>query len=81
MNTADRAPGTERRHPVSRRGLPLSCCLLVSILGLFSAGCASLSALSSPFHRTPPRPGRTSLGSKLVVVPTQAIGNFLVVEG
>lgn len=81
MNTADRAPGTERRHPVSRRGLPLSCCLLVSILGLFSAGCASLSALSSPFQRTPPRPGRTSLGSKLVVVPTQAIGNFLVVEG
>jgi hypothetical protein len=54
--------------------------LLVACAVLFLAGCASLDSLPSPFRRTPPRPGRTSLGAKLVVVPTKAIGNYLIVE-
>lgn len=56
-------------------------CLLFTVAGLLlSAGCTSFSSLPSAFRRTPPRPGRTSLGSKLVIVPTKAIGNYLVVE-
>ena len=90
MNTAVRAQRTDDRRPFSRRGLPFpaSCrlptgrCLLLAVLCLLSApGCASLTALSAPFRRPPPRPGRTSLGAPLVVVPSTAIGNFLVVEG
>lgn len=55
--------------------------LLVACAALLTlGGCASLASLPSPFRRTPPRPGRTTLGSKLVMVPTKAIGNFLVVE-
>jgi len=60
-----------------RRLLPLlAACAALLMLG----GCAALPSISSPFHRTPPRPGRTTLGSPLVVVPTKSIGNFLVVE-
>lgn len=40
---------------------------------LFSAGCFS-------FRRQPPPPGRTTLDSPLVVLPAQAIGNYLVLE-
>ncbi len=47
---------------------------------LLLAGCVSLNSLPSPFRRTPPRPGRTTLGSKLVIIPAQSIGNFLVLE-
>ncbi|MCX6956057.1 MAG: aspartyl protease family protein [Verrucomicrobia bacterium] len=60
-----------------KRLLPLlAACAALLMLG----GCVSLSSLPSAFRRTPPRPGRTTLGSKLVVVPTKAIGNYLVVE-
>ena len=54
--------------------------LLVAGAGLLLAGCASIDSLPAPFRRTAPRPGRTSLGSKPVLVPTRAIGNYLVVE-
>ncbi len=71
-----------RRRPFARaRSRSLACALLLSVVCLLLApGCVPLSSIPSPFRRTPPRPGRTSLGSKLVVVPTKAIGNFLVVE-
>jgi hypothetical protein len=42
---------------------------------LFTTGCAVI-----PFHREPPRPGRTTLGSPLVVLPAQPIGNYLLIE-
>jgi len=32
------------------------------------------------FHREAPRPGRTTLGAPLVVLPAQNIGNYLVIE-
>ncbi len=54
--------------------LLILCAALLLLLG----GC-SIPNLS-PFRRPAPRPGRTTLGSKLVVVPTKAIGNYLVVE-
>ena len=56
--------------------LLLAACAVLLTLG----ACTSLDSLSAPFRRTPPRPGRTTLGSKLVLVPTKAIGNYLVVE-
>lgn len=40
---------------------------------LLAGGCLS-------WHREPPRPGRTSLDSPLVVLPATTIGNYLVVE-
>lgn len=55
--------------------------LLVACVALLTlGGCASLSSLPSPFRRTPPRPGRTTLGSKLVILPAQSIGNYLILE-
>jgi hypothetical protein len=54
--------------------------LLVACAAVLLEGCSSISTLSVPFRRPPPRPGRTSIGSKPVVVPTKAIGNYLVVE-
>ncbi len=51
---------------------PLAVCA-----GLLLGGCATLSA---PFHREPPRPGRTKLGSALVTLPAQTLGNYLVIE-
>jgi len=61
---------------MKRALLLLAACIPLLLL----EGCASLDALPSPFRRTPPRPGRTSLGSQLVIVPTKAIGNVLIVE-
>jgi len=60
---------------MKRLPLLLAACAVLLLLG----GCA-VGSLSSPFRRTPPRPGRTTLGEKLVVVPTQAIGHYLIVE-
>ena len=51
---------------------PLAACA-----ALLLGGCA---ALSTPFHRAPPKPGRTTLGSPLVILPAQTPGNCLVVE-
>jgi len=39
------------------------------------AGCSYL-----PFERQPPRPGRTTLGSPLVILPAETIGNYLIIE-
>jgi hypothetical protein len=52
----------------------LSTLLLLSGALLFS-GCAWL-----PFHREAPRPGRTTFGSPLVILPAQTLGNYLIVE-
>ncbi len=50
---------------------------LFASLALLLGGCSTLSA---PFHREPPRPGRTTLGSPLVVVSAQTLDNYLIVE-
>ena len=54
----------------------LAACAALLMLG----GCAALPSISSPFRSTPPRPGRTTLNAPLVVVPTRAIGHYLIVE-
>ena len=41
------------------------------------AGCTSLP---SPFHRTAPQPGHTTLATPLVVLPAQTLDNYLIVE-
>ncbi len=81
MKTGDRRQesGVSTARPAFLRLSPVTG-LLFCVACLLLAGCASLDSLPSPFRRTPPRPGRTSLGSKLVIVPTQAIGNYLIVE-
>ena len=57
---------------VLRLLLPLALCA-----GLLLGGCSTLSA---PFRREAPRPGRTKLGSPLVILPSQTLGNYLIVE-
>jgi hypothetical protein len=59
--------GTERRTALGNFGGLL--------LLLFLTGCSVL-----PFNREPPRPGRTTLGSPLVILPAETIGNYLIVE-
>lgn len=39
------------------------------------SGCAVV-----PFRREPPRPGRTTFDSPLVILPAQNLGNFLIIE-
>ena len=51
----------------------LAALILATAALLLLDGCIS-------FHREAPRPGRTSLGSPLVVVPAQDFGDWLVVE-
>lgn len=51
--------------------------LLAVCAALLLGGCSTLSA---PFHREPPRPGRTKLGSPLVILASQTLGNYLIVE-
>lgn len=41
---------------------------------LIITGCAL------PFRREPPRPGRTTFGSPLVILPAQSLGHFLLIE-
>jgi hypothetical protein len=38
------------------------------------------SGCSTRASRRPPQPGRTTMGSPLVILPAQAIGNFLLIE-
>lgn len=45
------------------------------LAGLLLSGCSVL-----PFHREPPRPGQTTLGSPLIILPAETIGNYLIVE-
>jgi hypothetical protein len=54
----------------------LAAVLLVLAIWFFVSGCAALSS-----RRAAPQPGRTTIGSPLVILPTQSIGNFLLVEG
>ncbi len=42
---------------------------------LLLSGCALI-----PFGREAPRPGRTTLNSPLIVLPTQPLGNYLIIE-
>ena len=56
------------RRPVARCVLLLLACLL------FLSGCALTRS------RRPPRPGRTTLGAPLVLLPAQSIGNYLLIE-
>jgi hypothetical protein len=48
-----------------------------ALAALLLAGC---TALPSPFRRAAPMPGHTTLGSPLVVLPAQKLGNYLIVE-
>jgi hypothetical protein len=57
---------------MSGRILALACLLLTCLL--LPSGCAGW------FRREPPRPGRTTLGSPLVILPAETIGNYLLIE-
>ena len=46
--------------------------------GLWLLALTSCSVI--PFRREPPRPGRTTFGSPLVILPAQPIGNYLIIE-
>lgn len=61
------------RASKSLRGLP-ALALATAIL-LVLSGCSAL-----PFRREPPRPGRTTLSSPLVILPAEAMGNYLVLQ-
>ena len=70
MTPERREPADGSRRARAARGL------LVSLAGLvLFAGCSML-----PFRREPPRPGRTTLGARVVNVPAQTRGNYLIVE-
>lgn len=68
-----RPPSSVLRLPSSAFRPPFSVlCLLASVLWL--AGCSTSAS------RRPPQPGRTTLGSPLVILPAQTIGNHLLIE-
>ena len=80
QRTEDRGRETDRHTRQPELGslssvvcplLPVLC-LLTSVLWL--AGCSTAAS------RRPPQPGRTSMGSPLVMLPAQPIGNFLLIE-
>ncbi len=50
---------------------------LFALVALLLGGC---STLPSAFHRAPPRPGRTTLGSPLVIVPAATLDHYLIIE-
>jgi hypothetical protein len=71
MKTGNRRPpgsATGAAQARASRLLPAFTCLLLL------AGCAVLP------KRRPPEPGRTTLGSPLVILPAQTIGNYLLLE-
>lgn len=74
-NREPRAEGGGRKADGCRQSSVLR--LLSCVVCLLITGC---STLSSPFSRTPPRPGQTTLASPLAVLPAQILGNMLVVE-
>ncbi len=47
---------------------------------LLAAGVALLAGCAVMPKRRPPEPGRTTLGSPLVILPAQTIGNYLLLE-
>ena len=81
VSLADHIPSAAVLAPEVRRGRrrarPAGWVFSSLALLLVNAGC---TALPSPFHRAPPKPGHTTLGSPLVVLPAQTIDNYLIVE-
>lgn len=74
MKASDGVAGAWGRLAAGRRGSrPLS--LLFALVGLLS-----LTSCVLPSSRRPPQPGRTTLGSPLVILSAQSIGNYLLVE-
>ena len=74
--TEIRRQRSEVGESMSRRlrwsnGFSVLCLLFAA---LWFAGCTTAAS------RRPPQPGRTSMGSPLVMLPAQAIGNFLLIE-
>lgn len=66
-------PGSSNRQGSRRVAIARMLLLFTSAL---VPGCAYI-----PFmKREPPRPGRTTLDSPLVVLPAQTLGNYLIVE-
>ena len=63
-----------RLSPVTGRLSPVTCLLSTVLCLLLLAGCAVMP------KRRPPEPGRTTLGSPLVILPAQALGNYLLLE-
>ncbi|MBS0632232.1 MAG: aspartyl protease family protein [Verrucomicrobia bacterium] len=62
-----------RRSSRDRRLRHLPVWLLAGVAVLLCAGCFS-------FRRSPPRPGRTTLDSRLVILPATPMASYLVVE-
>jgi hypothetical protein len=74
MKASDGVARACGRLAAGQRGCrPLS--LLFALLGLLS-----LTSCVLPSSRRPPQPGRTTLGSPLVILSAQSIGNYLLVE-
>lgn len=64
--------GGRRQSPAPRRFS--AALVLAAVLGLLALpGCLH-------FHRELPRPGRTTLGKPLIVLPATRMGNYLVLE-
>jgi hypothetical protein len=68
---------SSRRPPavLRRRAKLLAAWWVATVLSVLVSGCTAIS-----FRREPPRPGRTTLGTPLVILPAQNIGNHLLVE-
>lgn len=62
-----------RRSQTDRRFRRSAAWLLAAAVVLLFAGCFS-------FRRSPPRPGRTTLDSRLVILPATTMATYLVVE-
>jgi hypothetical protein len=63
-----------QRRRIRDRRLERGGFLLLLCAALFLSGC------TFPMSRRPPRPGRTTLSSPLVILPAQTIGNYLLIE-
>ena len=75
MNGSDKRPEIARNREQGTRAASRLFAIGMLLAGLLVTSCTYL-----PFHREPPRPGRTKLGSPLIVLPAETIGNFLIVE-
>ena len=74
MNSSDGNRTADAVTAVRLRRLPRSGLIWVLTVLLLSGGC------TLPSSRRPPLPGRTTLGSPLVMIPARTIGNHLLVE-
>jgi hypothetical protein len=77
MTERTRKPEFRSQSAIAGKRAWVSLWLLISgfVLLLFTTGCTYFS-----FRREPPRPGRTTLSSPLVLLPAETIGNFIIVE-